>query len=406
MKTKRLISHGLRGMGRHRLRTFFMMLGTFIGVLALTIVVAIGQGTRDNVMGMVEQLFTGSSIMLMPGGGGSRGGPHATGANTTLTVEDLEEIQSTVPRIVAWDPMIQVGSREVVYQGNNSTVRILGHSAQHEQVWNRGASRGAFFGESEVRTSARVALVGESLARELFQGADPIGYQVRIGAVPFEVIGVLDSMGIDIHGWDRDNEVIVPYTTAMRRLVNVDYIGTSKILATDDADLDATVIAIENLLRERHALAEGEPNDFNMITPVQIREMVGSMNRVFTLFLPIIAGVSLLIGGIVVANLMLMGVNERRSEIGLRKAVGAREKDIRLQFLFESSLVTVVGGLFALVVATAALAFISRMMELPSIMPWEAASLGLGAAILVGLIAGVAPARRAAALESVTTLRE
>ena len=406
MKTKRLISHGLRGMGRHRLRTFFMMLGTFVGVLALTMVVAIGQGTRDNVMAMVEQLFTGSSIMLMPGGGGQRGGPHTAGATTTLTVEDLEEIHTTVPGILAWDPMIQVGSREVVYQGSSRTVRILGHSADHEQVWNRGVSRGSFFGEAEVRSSARVALVGESLARELFQGADPIGFQLRIGAVPFEVIGILDSMGIDIHGWDRDNEVIVPYTTAMRRLLNVDYIGTAKILAADDADLDATVLAIEGVLRERHALAQDEPNDFNMITPVQIREMVGSMNRVFTLFLPIVAAVSLLIGGIVVANLMLMGVNERRSEIGLRKAVGARERDIRLQFLLESSLVTAIGGVLALLVATAVLAFISRMMELPSIMPWEAASLGLGAAVLVGLIAGVAPARRAAALESVTTLRE
>jgi putative ABC transport system permease protein len=153
-------------------------------------------------------------------------------------------------------------------------------------------------------------------------------------------------------------------------------------------------------------LAEDEPNDFSMITPVQVREMVGSMNRIFTLFLPIVAGVSLLIGAIVVANLMLMGVNERRSEIGLRKAVGARERDIRTQFLLESSLVTVVGGLVALVVAAAALAFVATAMEIPSIMPWEAATLGLGAAVLVGLIAGVAPARRAAGLDPVTTLRE
>jgi putative ABC transport system permease protein len=406
MKTKRLIVHGLRGMGRHRLRTFFMMLGTFIGVLALTIVVAIGQGTRDAVLDNIERMFGGTSILLSAGGGGMMGGPRGAGPTTTLTIDDMDAIQSTVQGIRAWDPMVQAGSREVVHQGISSTVRILGHSSRHEEVWGRGASRGAFFGEAEVRSSARVALVGQTLAREVFQGADPIGLQLRIGAVQFEVIGILDSMGIDPHGWDRDNEAIIPYTTAMRRLLNVDYIGTAKLLAESDGDLEPAVLAIEGLLRERHALAEDEPNDFSMITPIQVREMVGSMNRVFTLFLPIIAGVSLLIGAIVVANLMLMGVNERRSEIGLRKAVGARGRDIRMQFLLESSLVTVVGGLLAIVVAAGALAFIAQMMEISSIMPWEAATLGLGAAVFVGLIAGVAPARRAAALDSATTLRE
>jgi len=406
MRTRRLLRHGLRGMGRHRLRTFFMMLGTFVGVLALTIVVAIGKGTRDTMLSRIDKIFSGSSILLSAGGGGSRGGPHSAGRTATLTVDDLEAIQASIPVVRAWDPLLLAGSREVVYQGNSSTVRIMGHSETYEEVWSRGANRGSLFGEAEVRSSARVALVGETLVDELFQGADPIGLQIRIGTVPFEVIGVLESIGIDLHGWDRDNEIVVPYTTAMRRIMNVDYISTAKLLAVNDAEIEHAVADITSLLRERHALAEDEPNDFSMFTPVQVQQMVGSMNKIFTLFLPIIAGVSLLIGGIVVANLMIMGVNERRAEIGLRKAVGAREKDIRLQFLLETSLVTVVGGVLALVVATAALAFVARMMELPNVMPWQAAVLGLGAATIVGLVAGVAPARRAAALESVSTLRE
>ncbi|MGW8267224.1 MAG: ABC transporter permease, partial [Longimicrobiales bacterium] len=321
-------------------------------------------------------------------------------------VEDLEEIQASVPGIRVFDPMILDMGREVVYQGNSANVRVLGHSEHHEEVWNRGVSRGAFFGAGEVRSSGRVALVGETLVRDLFDGADPIGLQLRVGTVPFQVIGVLDSMGIDPHGWDRDNEVIIPYTTMMRRVLNVDYIGTAKILVEGTADLDATVASIEALLRERHALAEGEPNDFSMITPVQVEEMVASMNRIFTLFLPLLAAVSLFIGGIVVANLMLMGVNERRSEIGLRKAVGARDRDIWLQFLLESSLVTVVGGVLALLVGALGLAVVGGAMQGISVMPWEAAMLGLGAAVAVGLGAGVFPARRAAALEPVQTLRE
>ena len=406
MKTQRLIRHGLRDMGRHRLRTFFMMLGTFVGVLALTVTLAIGQGTREAVTENIERMFSGNSILISAGGGGMMGGPGANGPTTTLVVEDLEEIQASIPGIRVFDPMILDMGREVVYQGNSATVRVLGHSEHHEEVWNRGVSRGAFFGEEEVRSSGRVALVGETLVRDLFEGADPIGLQLRVGTVSFQVIGVLDSMGIDPHGWDRDNEVIVPYTTMMRRVLNVDYIGTAKILVEGTVDLDVTVAAIEASLRERHALAEGVPNDFSMITPVQVEAMVASMNRIFTLFLPLLAAVSLFIGGIVVANLMLMGVNERRSEIGLRKAVGARDRDIWLQFLLESSLVTVVGGVSALLVGALGLAVVGRAMEGISVMPWEAATLGLVAAVVVGLLAGVFPARRAAALEPVQTLRE
>jgi putative ABC transport system permease protein len=406
MKTQRLIRHGLRDMGRHRLRTFFMMLGTFVGVLALTVVMAIGQGTREAVMENMERMFAGNSILLSAGGGGMMGGGGASGPTTTLTEEDLEEIQTSVPGIRVYDPMIMASSREVVYQGKSSTVRVMGHSENHEEVWNRGVSRGAFFGEGEVRSSARVALIGETLVRDLFEGADPIGLQLRVGTVPFDVIGVLDSMGIDPHGWDRDNEIMVPYTTSMRRVMNIDYMQSAKFLTAEEVDLDETVAAIEALLRDRHALAEGELNDFSMITPTQVREMVSSMNRIFTLFLPLLAAVSLLIGGIVVANLMLMGVNERRSEIGLRKAVGARGRDIWLQFLVESSLVTAAGGVLALLVGAAALSIIGGAMEGVSVMPWEAATLGMCASILVGLLAGVVPARKAAALDPVATLRE
>lgn len=406
MKAQRLIRHGLRDMRRHRLRTFFMMLGTFVGVLTLTVVMAIGQGTRDVVMANIERMFAGNSILLSAGGGGMMGGPGADGPTTTLTEKDLEEIRASVPGIKVYDPMILAMSREVVYQGNSSNVRVLGHSENHEEVWNRGVSRGAFFGEAEVRSSGRVALIGETLARDLFQGADPIGLQLRIGTVPFEVIGVLDSMGIDPHGWDRDNEAIIPYTTMMRRVMNIDYVQSAKIMVMEGADLDAPVAAIEALLRERHALAADELNDFSMITPVQVREMVASMNRVFTLFLPLLAAVSLFIGGIVVANLMLMGVNQRRSEIGLRKAVGARGRDIWLQFLLESSLVTAAGGVLALLVGAVGLGIIGGSMEGVRVMPWEAVTLGMGAAVLVGLLAGVFPARRAAALDPVTTLRE
>ena len=423
MRTRRVVSSGLASLGRHKLRTFFMTLGTLIGVTALTVVVAYGRGTQEAVLENIGRMFSGSTILLSAGGGGMRGGPHSSGPTTTLTLEDLDAIAASVGEVGLFDPVMMLSGREVIYEGASEELNILGHSENHGVVWNRDASRGAYLSREDVESSARVAVVGETTVRELFGGVDPIGEQIRIGNVPFEVIGVLSPAGVDPHGLDKDNEIHVPITTMMRRLMNVDYIMTAKLMVTGDADLDAVVLDIEDVLRERHALGPDEPNDFHMITPVQVEELVESSNRVFTLFLPLVAAISIIVGGIVVANLMLMSVNERRAEIGLRKAVGAKTRDIWTQFMFESASVTALGGVLALGVGFVGLQVLGRVSStMPGAriesaeaqavgetislgLPWEAAALGIGAAVLVGLIAGVAPARRAAELDPVQTLR-
>jgi putative ABC transport system permease protein len=405
------------------MRTFFMTLGTLIGVTALTVVVAYGRGTQEAVLENISRMFSGSTIMLSAGGGGMMGGPHSSGPTTTLTLEDLDAIAAAVPEVGLYDPVMMLGGRDVIFDGRSEQLVIVGHSESHGAVWNRDASRGAYISRADVESSARVAVVGETTARELFGGADPIGKQIRIGNAPFEVIGVLAPAGVDPHGLDKDNEIHVPITTMMRRLVNVDYIVAAKFLVTQSADLDAVVFDIEDVLRERHALGPDEPNDFHMITPVQVEEMVESSNRVFTLFLPLVAAISIIVGGIVVANLMLMSVNERRAEIGLRKAVGAKTRDIRTQFMLESASVTTLGGLLALgigFVVLQVLGHVSSTMPGARVqsagaqtagqtvalgLPWEAAALGIGVAILVGLVAGVVPAKRAAELDPVQTLR-
>lgn len=423
MKTGRLVRSGLASLGRNRLRTFFMTLGTLIGVTALTVVVAYGRGTQEAVLANIGRMFSGSTILLSAGGGGMMGGPRSSGPTTTLTLEDLEAIAAEVPAVDLYDPVMMLGGRDVVFDGRSEQLNIIGHSQNHGAVWNRDASRGAYINREDVQASARVAVVGETTVRELFGGADPIGEQIRIGNAPFEVIGVLAPAGVDPHGLDKDNEIHVPITTMMRRLLNIDYIVTAKFLITQGSDLDAVVFDIEDVLRERHALGPDEPNDFHMITPVQVEEAVASSNRVFTLFLPLVAAISIIVGGIVVANLMLMSVNERRAEIGLRKAVGAKTRDIWTQFMFESASVTALGGLLALGIGFAVLQVMGRVSstvpggraasagaetvgETVALgIPWEAAALGVGAAILVGLIAGVVPARRAAELDPVQTLR-
>lgn len=408
MKTQRLISSGVRSLGRNKARTFFMMLGTLIGVTALTVVTAVGQGTQQQIMDRMDRMLGGSSIFVSATSP-SRGNPHGSGRTTTFTLADLEAIESAFPQVVASDPSVSPGGREVIWGGSSFEATLMGHSHLGELVWARGATRGAWFTEADVVQSARVALVGETVVRELFGGADPVGEQIRIGTIPFEVIGVLEPMGVDPHGMDKDAEIVIPVSTMMRRVINIDYIPAAKLLVDEGADLEATVASIEGLLRDRHSLGPDELNDFSMFTPVQVQQMIGESNRVFTVFLPLIAAISILVGGIVVANLMLMAVNERRSEIGLRKAVGARARDISLQFLIEAAAVTTLGGVLAIGLGLGVLQILKRVMagnqDLSFALPWEAVVLGIGAAVVVGLIAGVAPARRAASLEAVQTLR-
>lgn len=405
MKTRYMMAASVRSMRRNGLRTFFMMVGTLIGVAALTIVMALGRGTERAVLSGIERLFSGSTILLSAGSGMMGGDPRSGGPTTTLTLHDIEAIEAAVPAVEVSDPMQMGGTQAVTFEGRASDVRVIGQSDKAEVVWNRGVTRGSFITETDMQASARVALIGERVAADLFPDIDPIGQSIRIGTVPFQVLGVLEPFGIDPHGLDKDNEIIVPTTTLMRRLRNVDYIASAKLLVDSNADLDATVFAIEDLLRERHGLAANEQNDFSMITPVRVEEMVAESHRVFTVLLPIVAIIAIVGGGVVVANLMLLSVNERRSEIGLRKALGARTRDVWWQFVLEATVVTTVGGILALVISVSALPFITRAMDAHVVFPWEVALLGLAIAVAVGLVAGVVPARRAAQLDPVDALR-
>jgi len=405
MKTSRVIGSSLRTMNRNKLRTFFMMLGTLIGVTALTVVMALGQGTQDAVLTGIQRMFSGSTILLNAGSGMMDGGPHGAGPETTLVPEDIAAIEAEIPAVDMADPMQGAGTREVVFEGHASDVRVLGHSHTSPEVWNRGAGRGSYFAEDDIRRSARVALIGTTVVTDLFDDTDPIGQQIRIGTVPFEVIGVLEPFGIDPHGMDKDNEVHVPYTTVMRRLRNVDYIASAKIMVDPKADLQATVFAIEDLLRERHRLAATEASDFSMITPVQVEEMVESANSIFGVFLPIVAIISIIVGGVVVANLMLLSVNERRHEIGLRKAIGARTRDVWWQFVLEATAITTVGGVLAIGLGLLILEFVKLHGMSDFVFPWSVTLVGLGTAIGVGLVAGALPARRAARMDPIDALR-
>ncbi len=404
MRVIRVLRQGLRAMARNRGRTFLMMLGTFVGVSALTVLMAVGRGAQREVLQRFDAVFSGSSMFVRAGGGRMRPGAHGA-HSSTLTVADVRAIDSAMAEVVLADPMQVAGEREVQYGGRTSRIRIEGHSEAAEVVWNRSVTRGAYFTAADVASAARVALVGEGVVGELFLGRDPIGEQIRIGAVPFQVIGVLAQVGVDPHGQDKDDEIIIPISTLMRRVTNVDYVMAAKLALTPGADLDAASLRAGEILRRRHGIGPGQEDDFSLFTPVQVQQMVRSANRVFTVFLPLIAALAIVVGGIVVANLMFMTVHERRSEIGLRKAVGARARDIRLQFLAEAAAVTGLGGVLALVAGVIVLGLLGHIRGAAAGMQWDTALLGIAIAVAVGIVAGVPPARRAAALDPIQTLR-
>jgi len=403
MTRTRLLRSSLKAMGRHKLRSGFMMLGSFIGVAALTFVLTIGAAAQQKLLTTVRQLFGPSSIIVSSGGGFFMGGPRGEAAR--LTLDDAAALAEALPEIEAWDPMQVVPGTSVRRGEASQTVRLLGESERSERVWDRGVSGGEYFDAAAVASSARVALIGETVARALFGNEDPLGAEIQIGPVAFQVIGILEREGTDIHGMDRDNEIVIPISTAMRRVMNVDAIRAAKLLVRDPERVDAAAREGTRLLRERHGRAEGQPSDFTLITSSAIQRTVGKVQRVLFLYLPLVAGISLLVGGAVAATLMLSSVNERVGEIGLRRAVGARSRDIRLQFLMETAITALGGGLLGAVIGSGVAVFLASRMNFGVGVSPAAVALGLALAAITGLLAGVVPARRAALLEPAVALR-
>ena len=402
MNTLRLIKHGAGMLGRHKVRTGFMMVGSFIGVAALTLVISVGQAAKQKMLIMVRQVFGEASVMIMDGGAHMMGGPRNPG--TRLKLDDIAAIANQVSGIENWDP--QQGLTTTVRHGDAAdSAQVLGESERYEQVWNRTATRGALFDSAAVKSSARVAIIGQTVANQIFKDEDPIGSDIQIGSVPFRVIGILERWGTDPHGMDRDNEIVVPITTLMRRLTNVDTITGAKLVVARTANEDEMVKQVREILRSRHSLAADQPDDFSILTASEVRQMMASVERVLSLYLPMVAAVSLLVGGIVSASLMYASVNERAAEIGLRRAVGARTEDIRLQFLVETAATTVCGGAAGIVVGYVLAQMGADKMHLDGVTPWSAALLGIIASVVVGLAAGLVPAQRAARMSPIDALR-
>jgi putative ABC transport system permease protein len=367
--------------------------------------VAIGEGTRAEVLHKVESM--GTNLLTISAGQLEfvAGRQQRAGAVAiTLTEKDAAAIPEEIGVVAAVAPA-QSRRLPVKYQDQTTTTAIAGTTTDYQTVRNFHPVSGEFFDEEQEKASARVAVLGQTARLNLFGNGDPIGETIRISNVPFQVIGLLEPKGLDISGQDQDDQIVIPLRTALRRVFNLTYLSTIYASVDDRGGMDRAAAAVADLLRERHRLRPGAADDFTIQSQTSLLASQSAVSSTFTALLGSIGSVSLLVGGVGILAIMLISVRERSREIGIRRALGARRKDILLQFLIETSLLSVIGGLLGVLVGIAGGKVVSLTTGWPMLIPWSAAVVAVAFSVALGLIFGVYPARKAAALDPIAALR-
>jgi len=405
MKIVSTVRVSLKGLTGNRLRTFLMMLGVLIGIMALTVIVSLGQGAKAQVMQKMENLSAFGAVMVVPGGGMTRGLGSVDSVPATLTAEDAQAIQAEVPNVQDVALVQSKQGLSIKFGGQSTTTMVWGVTPNYPAIRPTPVARGDFFGPEEQSSQARVAVLGQDTAAALFGDADPLEQTIRIENVPFKVIGLQKRMGASPGGGNLDDRILIPQATAARRLFNLTNMTQLVIQIKGRDQVPGAAEQVKQLLRERHHIAPGMPDDFGVRIAEQMLGVLTGTSQTLTLFLSIVAALSLLVGGFIVMNIMLISVSERTKEIGLRRAVGARRRDILVQFVLEAGVVTAAGGLVGVLLGVAGAMVASRLMGWPPAISWPAIVGAVIFAGIVGLIFGVQPARKAAALHPVEALR-
>ncbi len=404
MKTGKTISLATKAIGMNKMRAFLMMLGVIIGITTLTVIVSVGKGASAKVMKTVQNF--GADAVVVFAGGGKVMGPPDEKVNT-LTMEDAQAVMQEVKGIRSMDTALIRVSRTVKYEENNTNTVIYGGTTNYGDAWEWSVESGDYFTDEDVASMARVAVLGKTVVNELYGNTDPIGTNIKVENVNFKVVGVLAPRGTSPMGMDMDSRIVIPYTTASRRVFNTPYISLIRVAAVDPNQVGKIESDVAALLKERHHIQPGFPEDYRVSGASSVSKMAKGMMGTLNLFLGLISLISLVVGGIVIMNIMLMSVGERVKEIGLRRAVGARKKDIWNQFLIESSLITLMGGIIGVFVGLvlAVLLPILSKGKMPAMLSWEPFVLGFVFSVLVGILAGIQPAKKAAEMDPVIALK-
>lgn len=392
----------LRALRRNLMRALLTALGIIIGVGAVITMVGLGQGARAEVEEQVNRL--GQNVVLVfPGarqlGGVSIGG----GSANTLTTQDARALRDEIPEVIAASPEVR-SQRVVVYGNRNWFTRIYGQSHDYLQIRQWPIESGEMFTEEDVDRAALVAVVGQTIVEELFEGADPIGETIRVHGLPLTIIGVLAEKGMSLMGSVQDDIIIVPYTTGFQRISGRTHAMVINVQVFDDNSMDIARAKMIDLLRERHRLSPDQENDFTIQTQAEVAEAATETSRVMTWLLASIAGISLFVGGIGIMNVMMVSVTERTREVGLRLAMGARGPDVMLQFLIEAVILCLIGGLGGIFVGFAATEIIASYAGWPALFSTGAMLAAVGVSAAVGLFVGFYPAWKASRLDPIIAL--
>ncbi len=406
MRVRRNFALSRRALLRHKVRTALAISGTAVGVGAVLVMVALGEGAEREVIEQIEAM--GRNVLMVTAAPAERlvGRAPRRGLVTTLKLSDAEAILEECPAVALTAPS-QDRPFRVKYGTLSTNTTIRGTSPDFAEIRNFPPAAGRYFTREENRAGLRVALLGSQVADLLFEGADPLGETVRIGRVPFEVIGVLQSKGMGIEGGsNEDNQIVIPIRTAMRRVFNLDYLSMVYVQVRDGQDMELAEAQIARLLRSRHRLDRlGAPDDFRIQSQRLVlaaeMETAASFRRMITA----LASVALIVGGVGILSIMMLSIRERRAEVGLRVAVGAKRKDVRTQFLVEAILLGVVGGITGLAFGAVSAGLIGWWTEWRTLISVPATALAFGAALATAIIFGVYPAQRAAALDPIEALR-
>ena len=401
----------LRALRKNKLRAGLTVLGVVIGIAAVTTMVSLGESASSLVQGQIQGL--GTNVIIVFPGNRARGGVREAPVHT-LTPEDGAAIARECPAVLATSPVCGTAG-QVIYGNTNWKPRdIAGVGPDYLTVRNWQLAAGAFFTDRDVTAAAKVCVIGHTVRARLFQTTDPIGETIRIRSIPFRVIGVLDRKGVNLDGQDMDNNVLVPYTTVLKRMQGTQFSNINAIVvsARSADQMGDAANQIRHLLQERHRINAGEPPDFHVFNTTELANTLGVITGTITLMLASIAAISLLVGGVGIMNIMLVSVTERTREIGIRMAVGARGKDILRQFLVEAVMLAGLGGAVGVMLGIAASAGIIQVInsftpgtKWPTVVSLPAAVIALGFSAGVGVFFGFYPARRASRLDPIEALR-
>ncbi len=404
MNITNLSKIAIKALGNNKMRCFLTMLGVIIGVGAVISMLAIGQGSKNSIKAQISEMGS-NMIMIMPGGENRGGVRQSSDDMQTLKPSDYEAIVNQATSVANITPTVS-SSGQWVNGNNNYPSQAQGVNTQFLDIRQRTVADGEMFTEHDVKTAAKVCVLGKTLVDNLFpDGTDPIGKVVRFGSIPLTVVGVLDEKGYNTMGQDQDDMALVPYTTVMKRMLAIDYLQGIQASAKDEEQTEATIAELTDILRTQHKLRDDQESNFTIRSMQELAQMISSTSSMMTILLACVAGISLLVGGIGIMNIMIVSVTERTREIGLRMSIGATGKDIMTQFLIEAVIISVTGGVIGIILGSVSTLLIKLLAHWPVQIDGGSVVLSFLVCTIIGIVFGFYPAAKAAKLDPIEAIR-